>query len=106
MTDTTIATGGPGTLVEHFYRELAEGRAAGALRLLASEPEARSLSRAAEAFEYAAAALQHVLTLVPENAEIAERLADQAGALVLMAARFEQSADLARSAARGAATSG
>ena len=47
--------------------------------------------------------MQHVLTLAPANEEIAERLADQAEALVLMAARFEQSADLARSAARGAA---
>ena len=106
MTDPTIAEGGPGTLVEHFYREMAEERAAGALRLLASEPGARSLSRAAEAFECAAAALQHVLTLVPANAEIADRLADQAEALMLMASRFEPSADLARSAASGAATSG
>ena len=97
MADTTIAAGATDVLVEHFYRELAAERVAGALRLLASEPGARSLSRAAEAFEYAAAALQHVLTLVPANAEIADRLADQAEALVLMAARFEQSADLARS---------
>ena len=97
MADTTIAAGGTDMLVEHFYRELAAERVAGALRLLSSEPEARSLSRSAEAFERAAAALQHVLTLVPANEEIAERLADQAEALVLMAARFEQSADLARS---------
>jgi hypothetical protein len=103
MTDTTIAAGGPGTLVEHFYREVAEERAAGALRLLASEPEAQSLSRCAEAFERAAAAVQHVLTLVPATEEIAERLADQVEVLVLMAARFEQSADLARS---NAATDG
>jgi hypothetical protein len=97
MADTTIAAGGTGTLIEHCYRELAEERAATGLRLLSSEPAARSLSRSAEAFERAAAAVQHVLTLVPENEEIAERLADQAEALVLMAARFEQSADLARS---------
>ena len=44
-----------------------------------------------------------LLTLVPANEEIAERLAGQAEALVLMAARFEQSADLARS---NAATDG
>ena len=106
MADPTIAAGGTGMLVEHFYRELAAERVAGALRLLSSEPEARSLSRSAEAFERAAAALQHVLTLAPANEEIAERLADQAEALVLMAARFEQSADLARSAARSAATGG
>ena len=53
--------------------------------------------------ERAAAALQHVITLAPANEEIAERLAGQAEALVLMAARFEQSADLARS---NAATDG
>ena len=103
MADTTIAGGGPGMLVEHCYRELAAERVAGALRLLSSEPEARSLSRSAEAFEHAAAAVQHVLTLVPATEEIAERLADQAEVLVLMAARLEQSADLARSKA---ATSG
>lgn len=106
MADTTIAAGGTGLLVEHCYRELAEERAATALRLLSSEPEARSLSRSAEAFEYAAAAVQHVITLAPANEEIAAWLAAQTEALVLMAARFEQSADLARSAARGAATSG
>jgi hypothetical protein len=95
MANTTIAAGATDVLVEHFYRELAAERVAGALQLLSSEPEARSLSRSAQAFEYAAAALQHVLTLVPADEEIAERLADQAEALVLMAARFEQSADLA-----------
>jgi hypothetical protein len=93
-------------LIDHWYRELAEERAARALRLLSSEPEARSLSRSADAFERAAAALRHVIRLAPANEEIAEQLADQAAALVLMAARFEQSADLARSAARGAVTSG
>jgi hypothetical protein len=35
-----------------------------------------------------------------------ERLADHAEALVLMAARFEQSADLARRAARSSASNG
>ena len=103
MTDTTIAAGGTDVLVEHFYRELAAERVAGALRLLFSEPEAQSLSRSAEALERAAAAVQHVLTLVPASEEIAEQLADQAEALMLMAARFEQSADLARS---NAATDG
>ena len=102
MTEPTIAAGGTDWLIE-FCRELAEERAATALRLLSSEPEARSLSRPAEAFERAAAAVKHVLALVPANEEIAERLADQAEALVLMAARFEQSADLARS---NAVTSG
>src|SRR5690348_14937396 len=97
MAETTIAGGGTGRLVERCYRELAEERAATALRLLSSEPAARSLSGSAEAFERAAAAVQLVLMLVPANEEIAGRLADQAEALVLMAARFEQSADLARS---------
>ena len=75
MTEPTIAAGRTDVLVEHFYRERAEERAATALRQLSSEPEARSLSRSAEAFERAAAAVQHVLTLVPANEEIAERLA-------------------------------
>ena len=106
MADVTIAAAASGMLIEDCYRELAAERVAGALRLLSGEPAARSLSRSAEAFEYAAAAVQHLLTLVPAYEEIAEQLAGHAEALVLMAARFEQSADLARSAARGAAPSG
>jgi len=99
MTDPTIATSDEEVLLEHFYRELAEERVARARQRLYAEPAERSLSRSAEAFERAAAALQHVLTLAPAGGELAEQLADQAEALVLMAARFEQSADAARGAA-------
>ena len=96
MADPIIAAGGTEVLVEDFYRELAEERA-GRIRLsLSAEPAERSLSQSAEAFERAAAALQHLRTLAPVEDAVDERLADHAAALVLMAARFEQSADLAR----------
>ena len=104
MADPSIAAVGTELLVEHFYRELADERAASARRLLSSEPPERSLARSAQWFELAAAALQHVITLAPADEETGERLADQAEALMVMAARFEQSADIARRAARSAAT--
>jgi hypothetical protein len=106
MADPTIAEGSTEVLIEDFYRELAEERAASARRLLSTQPAVRSLSRSAEAFERAAAALQHVLTLTPADGELAERLADQTEALLLMAARFEQSADLARRATPSGAGTG
>src|SRR5947209_18933813 len=100
MANPTFAAGSTEVLVEDLYRELAEERAARARLLLCADPPERSLSRSADAFERAAAALQHVLTLAPGDGELAEGLHDQAEALLLMAARFEQSADLARHAAR------
>jgi hypothetical protein len=104
VADSSIATGDTELLVEHFYRELAEERAAKARRLLSSEPPGRSLARSAQWFELAAAALRHVITLAPADEETVERLTYQAEALIVMAARFEQSADIARRAARSAAT--
>lgn len=101
MADPTVAAGGTGVLVEHFYRELAEERAARARRLLSADPPERSLSQSAEAFVHAVAALQQAITLAPGDGELAEQLHDQAEALLLMAARFEQSAELARHAANG-----
>ena len=83
-------------LVEHFYRELAEERSAGARTALsASRPSGRCRGRRRRS-SGPPRRCEHVLTLAPADEEIAERLADQAEALVLMAARFEQSADLAR----------
>jgi hypothetical protein len=41
------------------------------------------------------------MTAVPGADEVAQRPAEHAEALVLIAARFEQSADLARHVARG-----
>jgi len=106
MADPTIAEGSTEVLIEDFYRELAEERAGRIRLLLSAEPAERSLSRSAEAFERAAAALQHLLTLAPVEGGLDERLADQAEALVLMAARFEQSADLARRATPSGAGTG
>ena len=65
MADPSIAAVDTELLVEHFYRELADGAGRRARRLLSSEPAERSLARSAQAFELAAAALQHVITLAP-----------------------------------------
>ena len=69
--------------------------------VLAAEPVDDAFARSAEAFERAAAALEHAMTVAPSGGELAERLAEQAEALVWIAARFEQSADLARHVASG-----
>ncbi len=83
-------------LVEDFYRQLAVDRTARAGEALLSEPVERALSQSAQAFERAAAALEHSIALAPAGGEHGERLAEQAEALVWIAARFEQSADFAR----------
>jgi hypothetical protein len=96
MPDPVTATSDGSVLVEHFYRQLAVDRVARAREALSAEPVERALSQSAQAFERAAAALEHALTVAPAAGELAVRLAEQAEALVLIAARFEQSADLAR----------
>jgi hypothetical protein len=96
---TTTAPGAP-MLVEHYYRQLALDRAVQARTLLAGEPVERAFAECADAFERAAAALEHSATLAPPSGELAERLSDQVEALLCAAARFEQSADLARHVAR------
>ena len=101
MPDSTIAAGGGEVLVEHFYRRLASTRVAKARTALAAEPVDDALALCAEAFERAAAALEHAMTVAPPGGALAERLAEQADALVWIAARFEQSADLARHVASG-----
>ena len=101
MPDPTIAASGGEVRVEHFYRQLASTRVAQARTVLAAEPVDDAFARSAEAFERAAAALEHAMTVAPSGGELAERLAEQAEALVWIAARFEQSADLARHVASG-----
>jgi len=101
MPDPVFATSDGSVLVEHFYRQLAVDRVARVREALSTEPVERALSQSALAFERAAAALEHALTVAPAAGGVAARLAEQAEALVLMAARFEQSADLARRVASG-----
>ena len=96
MPDPTIAASGGEVLVEPFYRRLASARVAQARTALAAAPVDDALARCAKAFEGAAAALEHAMTVAPAGDELAARLAEQAEALVWIAARFEQSADLAR----------
>ena len=87
MPDPMIAASGGEVRVEHFYRQLASTRVAKARTALAAEPVDDAFARCAEAFE-------HAMTVAPSGGELAERLAEQAEALVWIAARFEQSADL------------
>jgi hypothetical protein len=94
MPDRAVSPEGT-VLVEHFYRQLAADRVARARKALASEPIERAFAQCADAFERAAAALEHAAAETPPTGELAERLADQVEALLCAAARFEQSADLA-----------
>jgi hypothetical protein len=87
-------------LVEHFYRELAVARAVQARKALAAAPFERAFSQSAAAFEGAAAALEHAAGCSPPIGELARQLTDQVKALLCIAARFEQTADLARDIAR------
>lgn len=97
---TTVASDGV-VLVEHLYRRLALDRVEHARTALSAEPVEEALSQSAEAFERAAAAIEHARSIALASGELAERLAEQSEALVCMAARFEQSADLARHVASG-----
>ncbi len=87
-------------LVEDFYRELAADRATQARRALAAAPLERAFSQSAAAFEDAAAALEHAAGCHPQTGEPAGQLTEQVQALLCIAARFEQTADLARDLAR------
>jgi hypothetical protein len=101
MTEPATAASDGVVLVEHFYRGLALDRVEHVRTLLSAEPVEVALSQSAEAFERAAAAIEHARSIAPASGELAERLAEQSEALVWMAARFEQSADLARHVAGG-----
>ena len=93
-------TPGRPVLVEDFYRELAADRAAEARRALAAAPFEQAFSQSAAAFEDAAAALEHAAGCSPPTGELARQLTEQVNALLWIAARFEQTADLARRAKR------
>jgi hypothetical protein len=101
VTQPTIAATEADVLIEHFYRRLTSARVASARNALADGSVDEALAQCAEAFERAAAALEHATSIAPADGELAERLAEQREALVCMAARFEQSADLARHVASG-----
>jgi hypothetical protein len=101
MTEPTTAASDGVVLVKHFYRGLALDRVEHARTVLSAESVEQALSQSAEAFERAAAAIEHARTIAPASGELAQRLAEQSEALMCMAARFEQSADLARHIASG-----
>jgi len=94
MPDPTASPQGT-VLVEHFYRQLAVDRATRARTALATEHIERAFAQCADAFERAAAALEHAAAEAPPTGELAEQLSAQVEALLCAAARFEQSADLA-----------
>lgn len=100
MPDPTVSLEGT-VLVEHFYRQLAVDRAARARKGLGTEPIERAFAQCADAFERAAAALEHAAAEAPPTGELAEQLSAQVEALLCAAARFEQSADLAACLAGG-----
>ena len=100
MSNPTPDTPDRPVLVEDFYRELAANRAVQARRALAAAPFERAFSHSAAAFERAAAALEHAAGCSPPTGELARQLTEQVNALRCIAARFEQTADLARDLAR------
>ena len=86
------------TSVEGLYEQLAADRAARAKLALARERTVEGLfPQSAVALEDAAGALLHVATtFVPVEGPLPGLFAEQAGALLAVAARFEEAADLTR----------
>jgi hypothetical protein len=84
--------------VEGLYQQLAAGRAARARAALARERTVEGLfSQSAVALEDAAGTLLHAAyTFIALDGPLPGLFAEQAGALLGVAARFEQAADLTR----------
>ncbi len=97
MTDTTAES------VEDLYRQLASERAGRAGAMLAQETAVERLfAQCASSLEDAAAVLLHAATaFVGADKPLPELLSEQAGALLQIAARFEEAADLACSGTGG-----
>lgn len=91
----------PGS-VEGLYEQLACERAGRTLAALAEETCVQRLfTISAAVLEDAAAVLLHgAITFVPLDGRLPELFAEQAGALLAVAARFEEAADLAGSSER------
>ena len=88
----------PGS-VDGLYQQLACERAGRARATLASEASVeRLLAESAQALEDAAAVLLHAATaFVAMDCALPGIFAEHAGALLAVAARFEEAADLSRS---------
>jgi hypothetical protein len=84
--------------VEGLYEQLATERAGRALAAFAQErPVERLFAQSAEALEDAAGALLHAAaTFIALDGPMPALFAEQAGALLAVAARFEEAADLTR----------
>jgi hypothetical protein len=89
--------------VEGLYEQLACRRAGHARALLARQVSAERLfAESAAALEDAAGALLHAATaFISIEGPLPGMFAEQAGALLAVAARFEEAADLSRSSDRG-----
>jgi hypothetical protein len=100
-TSPTVEPGGES--VESLYRQLACERASRALATLARERGLeRLLAQSAQTLEDAAAVLLNTETALLGNSGSAPHaLSKEAGALLALAAHFEQAADLARSGTVG-----
>jgi hypothetical protein len=91
----------PGS-VGGLYEQLACERAGRTQAKLAREANVERLfADSAAALEEAAGALLHTaVTFIPLDGRLPELFAEQAGALLAVAARFEEAADLSRSGDR------
>jgi hypothetical protein len=92
------AEGAPGS-VEALYQKLACERAGQARAALVRQTDVeRLLAESAQALEDAAAVLLHAATaFVAMDGALPGMFAEHAGALLAVAARFEEAADLSRS---------
>jgi hypothetical protein len=92
----------PGS-VRGLYEQLACERAGRMRAALAQEVSVERLFAAsATALEDASAVLLHAaVTFIPIDGRLPELCAEQAGALLALAARFEEAADLSRSGDHG-----
>lgn len=89
--------------VEGLYRQLAAERAEHARAALQSQRQVhRMFADSAAALEQAAGALVHAAsTFIAIDGRLPGLLAEQAGALLAVAARFEEAADVARTSRDG-----
>jgi hypothetical protein len=94
--------------VEGLYERLACQRAGKARALLARQASGERLfADSAAALEEAAGALLHAATaFISSEGPLPGMFAEQAGALLAVAARFEEAADLSRSSDRGGEETG
>jgi hypothetical protein len=97
-----MSAGGTPARVKGLYEQLASQRADRARAVMAQQVNVeRLLAESAAALENAAGVLLHVATaFVAVDGRLPGLFAEQAGALLAVAARFEEAADLSRSDAR------